>query len=378
MPDLNLPEPMAALRPTLPEVINYGQKKAPYFAILLSSQQGLRISIDNQEEQITEEPPPTAGTVLTAFDGVTNFERAVGGFTAQEVQKAASELVDGNNFSNAYKPDSQSQRRGDFFTPMDEDPQQISTQEKLERCRRLHRRVKGLDARIVNARVVYIERNEASVFANAWSDLAQRVQRVRLIVILFVSGPDGRVYYDWDSKGATGGWEQINFSDEEIQNLLKNALSLLGAERIEPGEYQVITAPGVSGTLCHESFGHGVETDMFLKERAKAAHYIGKPVGSALVNIQDDPSWPNGWGSYFFDDEGQLAAPTQIVENGIFRRGITDLYSAHALGLERSANGRRQDYTRKAYARMSNTFFSAGTSSLEDMLAQVDHGIYLD
>ena len=159
---------------------------------------------------------------------------------------------------------------------------------------------------------------------------------------------------------------------------MDSALALLQAGRIEPGQYQVITAPGVSGTLCHESFGHGVETDMFLKERARAAHFIDKPVGSALVNISDDPSRAGSFGSYFFDDEGCLSTPTRIVENGIFRRGITDMYSAAALKIPRSANGRRQDYSRKAYARMSNTYFGPGTSSLDEMLASVEQGIYLD
>ena len=70
------------------------------------------------------------------------------------------------------------------------------------------------------------------------------------------------------------------------------AVELLTAERIEPGEYTVISSPWVTGTLVHESFGHGVETDMFLKERAKAAQYIDKVVGSPLVNIWDDPSYP--------------------------------------------------------------------------------------
>ena len=153
---------------------------------------------------------------------------------------------------------------------------------------------------------------------------------------------------------------------------------MLTAERIEPGEYRIISSPGVSGVICHESFGHGVETDMFLKERAKAAHFIDKVVGSSLVNIYDDPSRSGTFGSYFFDDEGLMSSPTQIVENGLFRRGISDFYSATALGIARSANGRRQDYSRKAYARMSNTFFGGGDTSLEDMLAQVDSGIYLD
>lgn len=378
MPNLNLPTPMATLRPALPDLVSYGQKKAPYFAVFLSSKQGLRIAKDNREEQITEQPTPSAGTVLTAFDGVTNYERAVGGFALQDLNKAARELTDGVTFNNQYKSTGQAYRRSDFVTPMKTDPQQLSTQEKLDTCRDLHLRLQGLDPRIVNVRVMYVEANEFSVFVNPWSDLAQRVQRVRLFVYLFASGSDGQIRFNWESKGATGGWEMLEFSDEDIQILLKNTLGLLGAERIEPGEYQVITAPGVSGTIAHESFGHGVETDMFLKERAKAAHFIDKQVGSSLVSIEDDPSLHEGFGSYFFDDEGQVAAPTKIVENGIFRRGITDLYSASALGLTRSANGRRQDYTRKAYARMSNTFFSGGTSTLDDLLAQVDHGIYLD
>ena len=101
-------------------------------------------------------------------------------------------------------------------------------------------------------------------------------------------------------------------------------------------------------------------------------------MGSPLVDIYDDPSLPGIYGSYFFDDEGQMAAPTRIVENGVFRRGITDRYSALALDIPRSANGRRQDFSRKSYARMSNTFFGAGGSTLEEMIAQVDHGVFLE
>jgi TldD protein len=261
---------------------------------------------------------------------------------------------------------------------MEIDPMEMSAQEKLDRCRDLHKRVKDRDPRIVNVRAIYLEGNEYSVFASRSADLAQRVQRVVLYLLVVVAGADGQVRYDLQSKAGTAGWEALNFTDEELQALVDSAVALLSADRIEPGEYQIITAPGVSGTICHESFGHGVETDMFLKQRAKAAHFIDKVVGSDLVNIYDDPSRSAGYGSYFFDDEGCVSTPTQIVENGIFRRGITDLYSANALGIPRSANGRRQDYSRKTYARMSNTYFGPGTSTLDEMITQVDHGIYLD
>lgn len=376
MTELKLPTAMAELRPALGEIVGLGLQHAPYFSALLSSRHGLTIVVDHHEEQVTERPP-AAGTVLSAFDGATNFERAIGGFNREEVRTAARDFIHGISFQK-YTPQAEPERRGDFVTLVQIDPLELSTQEKLDRCRELHRRAKGNDSRIVNVRVVYSERNEHAIFADASADLAQRVQRVTMFLVVIVAGPAGDVRYDYEAKSGSAGWEVLTWSDEEIQSVVEGALALLSAERIEPGEYRIITAPGVSGTICHESFGHGVETDMFLKERARAAHFIDKVVGSPLVNIADDPSQPGSYGSYFFDDEGHMAAPTQIVENGVFRRGITDRYSASALEIPRSANGRRQDYSRKAYARMSNTFFSPGTSTLEEMIAQVDHGIFLD
>jgi TldD protein len=378
MTDLKLPPAMSELRPALREIVTQGHEQAPYFTVLLSSKYGLIIAVDNREERVTERPP-SAGTVLSAFDGQTMYERAVSGFDRGEVQRAARELLQGRSFAQYASPaEPGSGQSGDFAPSLQIDPAELSIREKLDRCRELHARVKDRDPRIVNAQVRYIESGEHAVFASHQADLAQRLQRVHLFLVVIVAGESGQVQYDYRAKSGGAGWEVLNFTEEEIQNLVDSTVALLSAERIEPGEYQIIAAPGVSGTICHESFGHGVETDMFLKQRARAAHFIDRTVGSSLVDIFDDPSQAGGFGSYFFDDEGQMAAPTQIVEEGIFRRGITDLYSATALHIPRSANGRRQDYSRKAYARMSNTYFGAGTSSLEEMLAQVDHGIYLD
>ena len=376
MTDLKLPTAMTELRPALGEIIGLGLQRAPYFSVLLSSRHGLTIRLDNREERVTENPP-AAGTVLTAFDGTTSYERAVGGFNPAEIKDAVRDFV-GSLSLKKFTPQDEPERRGDFATRVQLDPLEMSTQEKLDRCRELHKRAKGQDPRIVNVQVIYHELNEHSVFGDAGADLAQRVQRVNMILVMIAAGPNGEIRYDYVSKSGSAGWEVLEWSDEELQKLLDSTLALLSAERIEPGEYQIITAPGVSGTVCHESFGHGVETDMFLKERAKAAHFIDKTVGSPLVNIYDDPGQAGSYGSYFFDDEGCMATSTQIVEKGIFRRGITDRYSATALQIARSANGRRQDYSRKTYARMSNTFFGPGTSTVDEMIAQVDNGIFLD
>src|SRR5690349_10112789 len=121
MTDLRLPNAMAELRPALEEIIGLGLRQhAPYFSVLLSSRHGLIISVDNREEQVTE-LPPEAGTVLTAFDGATTFERAVGGFDKEEIQTATHELISGISFQKNSLP-SKPERRGDYATVVQIDP----------------------------------------------------------------------------------------------------------------------------------------------------------------------------------------------------------------------------------------------------------------
>ena len=43
-----------------------------------------------------------------------------------------------------------------------------------------------------------------------------------------------------------------------------------------------------------------------------------------------------------------------------------------------TGNGRRESYERKAYTRMTNTFFEAGKDSVEDMIASIKDGFLLD
>src|SRR5512135_2213414 len=245
MTDLKMPSAMAELRPALGEIVSQGQGQAPYFAILLSSKHGLVISVDNREERVVERPP-SAGTVLSAFDGKTIYERAVTGFDREEVQRAARELVEGKSFAQ-YTPRSESepQRGGDFAVSLQIDPTELSIREKLDRCRELHSRVKDRDPRIVNVQIRYLEGGEHAVFANRYADLAQRIQRINLFIFVIAAGEDGQVQYNWTSKSGGAGWEVLSFTEEDIQRLVDSTMALFHAERIEPGEYQVIAAPGV-------------------------------------------------------------------------------------------------------------------------------------
>jgi TldD protein len=136
----------------------------------------------------------------------------------------------------------------------------------------------------------------------------------------------------------------------------------------------VITAPSITGLIAHEAFGHGVEMDMFVKDRAQAKDFMGKYVASPIVNMRDGAAAALSVASYFFDDDGVLAHDTQIIRNGVLVAGLSDLLSASELGCAPTGNSRRESCARKAYARMTNTFFDPGTDKLEDMIASIRHG----
>ena len=184
----------------------------------------------------------------------------------------------------------------------------------------------------------------------------------------------------WESGEITTQSKRISGYGVDLARLEKlNDLArhLTRATPIEPGVYDVITDSSISGLIAHEAFGHGVEMDQFVKDRALAKLFVGQYVASPITNMHDGAAAAHSVASYFFDDDGVLAHDIQIIKDGILAAGLSDLASATQLGTAPTGNGRRDSYKRKAYARMTNTFFEPGQDKLEDMIASVKHGYML-
>ena len=156
------------------------------------------------------------------------------------------------------------------------------------------------------------------------------------------------------------------------------AVELLDARPVEPGEYDVICSPDSAGLIAHEAFGHGVELDMFARDRAKAREYMGREVASSAVSMRDGAASARQVASFLFDDEGNIAKDTAIIEKGILRSAISDAISAARMGLAPTGNGRRHSYANKAYSRMTNTFFTPGPDKLDDMIVSVKRGYLIE
>jgi TldD protein len=373
-----------SLRPLLAELVAELEQRAPYAAALFTSASGTRASIDNREQSVNPQDP-SQGVVFTLFTGDHFEEWATSDLDPDRLAPGLRAWASGIPITSRQQtpagilPPAQRPQTGalrTFATPCQIPPASLSLPEKLERLRALQRRARGFHQQIINAELTYSDQEESKLFIGGGRHMQQQITRTRLDLTIVVS--DGQnMQYNWLSHAGTGGLELAEFSEAELAEVCETALCLLEADKIEPGLYDVVTDPTVSGTIAHECFGHGVELDLFPKGRARSAAYFEQRVAAPAVDMYDDPTVPGAFATYFFDDEGQPAAPTQILRDGILVAPLSDLVSATLTGRRRTANGRRESYARKSYARMTNTFFGRGTTPPAELLASLEHGIYL-
>lgn len=154
------------------------------------------------------------------------------------------------------------------------------------------------------------------------------------------------------------------------------ALTNLRARPAPAGTMPVVIGNAFGGVIFHEAVGHLLETTSVAKKASVLSDMLGRQIASPAVTYVDDGTTPHGWGSSEFDDEGAPTRRTVLIEGGILRNYMVDRWGSMLTGYAPTGSGRRQDYTFAPTSRMRNTFILPGTSSLEDLFAQVDTGLY--
>src|SRR5205807_10476840 len=87
---------------------------------------------------------------------------------------------------------------------------------------------------------------------------------------------------------------------------------------------------------------------------------------------------PGGLGRFAFDDEGVEAAREPIVEGGLLRGFLTSRETSARIGAGRGGSMRADGWSRMPLVRMSNLHLEPGEGSLDELIAGVDDGIYLE
>ena len=355
-------------------------KKFKYVSILGSDVKSRAISADRRSTNIGEGNLSECGFVIKMHDGRAFFEYSLDDVCG-DIPALAEKIVASLGIDSSL-----SERMVEVPIPADEsmiksfiresDDGTVNDTEILDFCKSMRDKALSADERLVNCMVGASSFTVSKLFITKNRELDQNYTWVNITSYLILRDGEKMVETYGGSYGHKWSIAMADFP-AVIDSLVVKVGKLAKAKPIEPGVYDVITDPSISGLIAHEAFGHGVEMDQFVKDRALAKQYVGKYVASPICNMRDGAASTLSTASYFFDDDGVLAHDTQIIKDGILVSGISDLVSASELGTEPTGNGRRESYKRKAYSRMTNTFFEAGQDKLEDMIASVKHGYML-
>jgi TldD protein len=282
-------------------------------------------------------------------------------------------------------------RSGSYRTPTERDPFSVPLDDKVALCLRAEEGLRRPEVKVAEASVR--AQSERRLFLS--SDGVEVVQELVECGggIQAVAVGDGivqlRAYPSLHvGSSAQAGWEYVeNLGlEREAPRVAEQAAALLTADECPSQVTTVVIDAEQMQLQVHESVGHPTELDrVYGSEAAYAGTSFLRPgdlgslrYGSRHMNITADATTPGGLGTFAFDDEGVPAGRETIVGEGVLRGFLTSRETAAKLGQGRGGSMRADGWARMPLVRMTNLHLEPGEGSLEELISEVDDGVYLE
>lgn len=381
-------EKLDQIKPALKDLVKELRKKYAYASVLAVEDDNRGWRISRTGKRINNQGfGGGSGYVVRVFDNIGCAEYSFNEFSKEKIPQIVKTMeeriaAEARNIPAGIEP---------LHTPVPSDkpatlkkvsayevhPKELGDEKILARLDEIRNKALTVEG-VLDAIATISYRAFRKIFISENRDLDQTVMWTNGAIVAMASrGEEVKDAYKGFS--TLGGAELLDRMDSYATKVASEAVELLKSEPMIPGEYDCICDPDTTGMIVHEAFGHGVEMDMFVKDRALASSFIDERVASDLVTMHDGNAVEDT-ATCWFDDEGTLTGDTVVISNGILKRGMCDALSAARLGVEPTGNGRRESYERKVYTRMTNTYFEGAKEGVtpEDMIASVKYGFLLE
>jgi TldD protein len=253
----------------------------------------------------------------------------------------------------------------------------VGIDQKLPVMKYVEQKAKSLDPAIEKVAVYWADGDERVMITTLGGKLVTDHRPMTRVTVVVTAIKDGETQTGYSNIAAREefGWYTEERLDTMVREAVDRTLIQFEARRPPAGEMPVILAAGASGILLHEAIGHGMEADFNRKGTSIYSDMIGKKVAEPFVTVVDQATIPRERGALNYDDEGNAAGRTVMVENGILKSYLHDQISARQYGLKPTGSGRRESYRYAPMPRMTCTFMEDGPHTKDEIIAAVDHGI---
>jgi len=159
--------------------------------------------------------------------------------------------------------------------------------------------------------------------------------------------------------------------EETAAKAAADALSMLGADSVESGSYDLILNAGTARSLLAAFAGTFSARNAYMKTTLFAGKE-GETVAAEIVSIADDPFYPGKWNHCPFDGEGVAVQKKYVIKNGILKTLLYNRMYAQLLGKETTGNA---SDARNIGPR--GLYIEPGAFDEEALLKKLDNGIYI-
>jgi len=256
------------------------------------------------------------------------------------------------------------------------DPADISLEEKEELTRQYNNILLKSNG-ITSTMVDYRDVTQNIVYGNSEGTLIEN-RTVETGCSFIAIAMDGiNVQRAGETFGNKRGYGVVKNLHEKVEKVAADALELLRASRVDGGLYTVIIDPKLCGVFAHEAFGHLSEADFIYENpRARDMMTLERCFGIEELSIVDDGTREGERGYGLYDDEGVPSSKVKLIDKGILVGRLHSRETAAKLEEEPTGNARAISYRFPPIVRMRCTYIEPRQWLFEDMVSDVDDGIY--
>jgi len=257
-------------------------------------------------------------------------------------------------------------------------PSSVNNIRKVAVMKQAFKAAKGFSSEISQVTVGYKDIDQKIQIANS-NGLFTSDRRIRTRLMVQAIASDGKENQTgYNGPGKSMGFELFSHIDPEYygREASRTAVTMLHAQLCPAGRLPVVIDNGFGGVIFHEACGHSLEATSVAKGNSEFVGKMGLKIASDKVTAIDDGTIANSWGSINIDDEGNATRKNTLIENGILKSYMIDMFNGRRMNMQPTGNSRRQSYKFAPTSRMTNTYIAAGQDDNEAIIASVNDGLY--
>lgn len=251
---------------------------------------------------------------------------------------------------------------------------------KIKALMDAHRAGRSAGPTVQNLDITYFDADQRVRIANSEGLLVDDRRITSRMRFHAVVGNGVNNYSRWEDTfelGDFNSFEERGNYIRHVQDQIRRMEDSRNGVPVKKCTVPVVMEAGVCGTFFHECCGHMLEGCAVARGQSPYQDMLDRQVASEKVTLVDDGTMPGELGTSLYDDEGHLRQRNVLIEKGVLKTYMVDRLYSRVLGIEQNGCGRRQNYTFAPTCRMSNTFALPGTDDDDEMIRDIDQGLYI-